>query len=242
MPGDRFLDGRVVAQQPLQGFRSGLDAVMLAAAVPAGGGEIGLELGSGAGVASLCVAARVPNCFVTGVELVQSLVDIANRNAEMNNVAPRVRFEQADVLALPARLRRDFDHVFCNPPFHGDDGKPPPEAERALALKDFGELGAWLTAGLKRVRSGGTFTAILRADRLGEALSALPDRGVTIFPLWPRADEPAKRILVQARKDSRAPPILQRGLVLHETDGRYTEAADAILRQARSLALAGPSL
>jgi len=53
---DTFLDGRVIARQPQTGFRAGLDAVMLAAAVPDGANA--LELGAGAGTASLCLAAR----------------------------------------------------------------------------------------------------------------------------------------------------------------------------------------
>jgi tRNA1(Val) A37 N6-methylase TrmN6 len=108
-----------------------------------------------------------------------------------------------------------------------------------MALQDLGQLDVWLAVGLGRVRSGGTFTAILRADRLAEALTALPAGGLTIFPMWPRNDRPAKRVIVQVRKNSRAPLVLRRGLVLHEGDGRYTTEADEILRAAGSLALAG---
>jgi tRNA1(Val) A37 N6-methylase TrmN6 len=65
----------------------------------------------------------------------------------------------------------------------------------------------------------------------------LPGHGIAIFPLWPRADEAAKRVIVQIRNGSNAPLALLPGLVLHEADGRYTAAADAILRDGASLAL-----
>jgi tRNA1Val (adenine37-N6)-methyltransferase len=237
---DRFLGGRIVAHQPEHGFRSGLDAVLLASAVPAAGIDAVLELGSGAGVASLCLGARVLTCSIAGLEIAASLVALANANAQVNEIADRVRFEQGDALEPPAQLRRDFAHVFCNPPFHGDEGKSSPQETRTLALQDFGTLGAWLAAGMKRVRSRGTLTIILRADRLGEALGALPERGVTVFPLWPRVDEPAKRVIVQVRKDLRTPLVLLPGLVLHECDGQFTAAADVILRGMGSLALAKP--
>ena len=55
-----LLGGRVKARQPDQGFRGGHDAVFLAAAVPGGGASV-LELGAGAGSASLCLAARRPD-------------------------------------------------------------------------------------------------------------------------------------------------------------------------------------
>ena len=90
---------------------------------------------------------------------------------------------------------------------------------------------------MKRVVSNGTLTAILRADRMGEALSELGEDGVTIFPLWPRAGEAAKRIIVRAVKGSHAPLAIMPGLVLHEADGKYTRAANAILRDGAPLAL-----
>lgn len=235
---DRFLGGKVLVRQFKDGFRAGLDAVMLAAAVPARSGESVLELGSGAGTASLCLAARVPGLTVTGAEIESELVGLSNGSATANDLGDRVVFVTVDALDLPADMRRDYDHVFCNPPFHGADGERSPDAARALALQDDGAIAAWLQTGVKRTAPGGTFTAILRADRLGEALAALPATGVTIFPLWPRMGDAAKRVIVQAKKASRAPVALLPGLVLHEADGRYTGEADAVLRGESALDLA----
>ena len=231
---ETFLDGRVVVRQPEIGFRSGLDAVMLAAAVPARGGDTTLELGAGAGTASLCLLARVPGLVATGIEIAPALAALAEANAAANGMT--AHFAAADIFALPGALKRDFDHVFCNPPFH-DEANAPPDAARARALMDEGRLGDWLALGLRRTVSGGSFTAILRADRLAEALKALPGGGVTVLPLWPRAGEPARRVIVQARKGTRAPLRLLPGLVLHTADGGWTAQADAILRGGGALAL-----
>lgn len=234
---DCFLGGKVRVRQPTRSFRSGLDAVMLAAAVPARSGDEILELGAGSGAGSLCLAARVRGCAIQGVEIDPDLAQLANDNAASNGLTKRVRFVAADIFALPRAQRRSFDHVFCNPPFHGGSGARPPESARARALHDDGHLAAWLAVGMKRVGSGGTFMTIVRADRLMEALGALPDRGVSILPLWPRADEPAKRVILSVRRGSRAPLKLLPGLVLHEKDGRYTQQADVILRDGRALVL-----
>src|SRR5262249_54074321 len=102
---------------------------------------------------------------------------------------------------------------------------------------DSSELATWLTVGVKRTASGGTFTAILRSDRLGEALVALPKTGVSVCPLHPHAGEAAKRVIVQVKKASRAPVQMLHGLVLHEAGGAYTAEADAILRGERGLLL-----
>jgi tRNA1(Val) A37 N6-methylase TrmN6 len=235
---DTFIGGRVLVRQMERGFRSGLDAVMLAAAVPARDTDEVLELGAGAGAASLCLARRTGSA-VTGLEIDRELVVLADENAAENDLSERVRFAACDVLDLPAELRRAFDHVMLNPPFHTSDGEVPPDIARARALHDGGTLAAWLGAGMKRVVSNGTLTAILRADRLGEALDALGDRGVSVFPLWPRSGEAAKRVIVQAVKGSRAPFALLPGLVLHGEGPAFTRAANAILRDGAALNLTG---
>lgn len=235
---DRFLGGRVKVRQPLRGFRAGLDAVMLAAAVPANRGEEVLELGAGVGTASLCLASRIENLMVAGIEIDPALVKLANANAAENGMDARVSFVAGDALAPPEELRQQFDHVFCNPPFHGEENQSSPDEGRALALHDDEvHLAEWFAAGLKRTAPGGSLTVILRADRLSEALCALPQRGVAIFPLWPRAGVPAKRILVQARPGARTAFAILPGLVLHEAEGGYTKEADAVLRDGGSLAL-----
>ena len=239
---DGFLDSRILVRQPTDGFRSGLDAVLLAASIPAEENDELLELGSGSGAASLCAAHRISKTKVIGLEIDARLVDLANENARANKLDDRVSFMGVDVFSLPQEIKRDFDHVFSNPPFHGENGEIPPDASRARALHDEGRLRDWLELGVKRTASHGTFTCIIRADRMNEALSALPERGLAMFPVWPRADTPAKRVILQLRKASRAPLAVLPGLVLHAAGGRYTDEAEAVLRGGASLALASPRL
>jgi tRNA1(Val) A37 N6-methylase TrmN6 len=90
------------------------------------------------------------------------------------------------------------------------------------------------------LRPGGVLTLIHRADRLADTLTVLrgPLGDLVVFPLWPRpGDRPAKRILVQGRKGSRGPLRLARGLILHDDDGRFSAAAEAVLRHASALEL-----
>ena len=79
-----FLGGRLHLWQPKNGYRAGIDPVLLAAAVPAESGQSVLELGCGAGAAVLCLAARVPGLIMTGVELQPAYAKLAERNASEN--------------------------------------------------------------------------------------------------------------------------------------------------------------
>ena len=214
---------------------------MLAAAVPAKAGQIALELGSGSGAASLCLASRMPDLAVTGVEIDTSLAACANSNAATNEMSDRVNFIAADIFSLPSVLKRDFDLVLANPPFHGG-GQNSPNPARLAALADSGKLANWLKVGLQRTVSSGYFTTIIRADRLDEGLAALPQGGVSICPLWPQAGEPAKRVILVVRKGAATPIRLLPGLILHAASGGYTSEADAVLRRGEALALSGTGL
>jgi tRNA1(Val) A37 N6-methylase TrmN6 len=65
----------------------------------------------------------------------------------------------------------------------------------------------------------------------------MPDKGLCVFPLWPRQGAQAKRVILQARKGSRAAFSLLPGLILHRDDGSWTSEADAVLRRGSALAL-----
>lgn len=237
---DGFLGGRLTLFQPHGYGRAGIDAAFLAAAVPAEAGERALELGSGAGAAGLCLARRVEGATVQGLELQPELVALARRNAERNGLADRARFAAGDLRDRPESLRRiAFDHVLMNPPYHpAETTRPSPIPMKAAAHAELaGDLADWIGFGLARLRPRGALTLIHQAERLGEILGLLegPAGELRIFPLWPRPEQPAKRVLVRARKGSAAPLRLLPGLILHRESGGFTDEAEAVLRHGAAL-------
>ena len=78
---DAFLSGRLQLLQPRKGYRAATDPVLLAACVPAKAGQSVLDLGCGAGTASLCLAIRVPGLRHAGLELQPDYADLARQNA-----------------------------------------------------------------------------------------------------------------------------------------------------------------
>ena len=59
---------RVQLVQPARGYRAGLDAALLAAAVELAPGDRALEVGCGAGAALFQLAARAPAARLAGIE------------------------------------------------------------------------------------------------------------------------------------------------------------------------------
>jgi tRNA1(Val) A37 N6-methylase TrmN6 len=239
---DAFLGGRIRLRQPAEGYRAAIDPVLLAAAVPAVAGERVADLGCGVATAALCLLARVPGATVAGLELQAALAALAAENAALNGCADHLAVAVGDVADPPSGYEAgSFDHVMLNPPYlePGAARAPALELRRIATVEGAPPLEAWLARALDLLRPRGSLTVIHRADRLERLLTALASGagGLAVFPLWPRQGEEARRVLVQARKGSGGPLRLLPGMVLHETSGTYTAAAEAVLRDAAGLAL-----
>ncbi|MFB7882284.1 tRNA1(Val) (adenine(37)-N6)-methyltransferase [Brevundimonas diminuta] len=235
-----FLGGRIRLRQPTKGYRAGMDAALLAAAVEARPGERLIEAGCGAGAVLMQTAARRPGVLLTGLERDAAAAALARQNAELNNAEARTAIVEGDVargfraLDLPP-----FDWAVSNPPFFDDPGalRAPAEGKLGAWMADDG-LTAWAGFLLKAVREGGRIVIIHRADRLADILSLLaPKAGsFAVRPIHPYADQPAKRVLVQAIKTGKAPLRLLPPLILHDRDGaKHSPQAEAILRGEASL-------
>ena len=231
---DRLLGGRVRLRQPRVGYRAGMDAALLAAAVQGAPGERAIEAGCGPGAALLQAASRNPEVCFVGVEREDAAAELAGVNIALNEVEGRAEIVLADVaLGFQPLGRQPFDFAFCNPPFFDDPRtlRAPHPARAAAWMADAG-LEAWTKFLLKAVREGGRLTVIHRAERLPDLLELLGTKAGSfqVRPVHPFADAPAKRVLVRAVKTGRAPLQLLPPLILHERGGGHTREADAVLR------------
>lgn len=230
-----LLGGRVRYAQPLNGYRTGIEPILLAASVPARVGERVLEAGCGAGAGLLCLAARVPGVMGVGVECDPQMAAIARHNAASNEF-DQIVVHTADVMAW--RDPVPFDHAFANPPWHREDSSASPLSARDQAKRArHGLLNDWIGRLLRAVKTGGSVGLILPANQFAQACAALETAGaaaIRLLPLWPRAGRQAKLVLILARKGRGGAAQVLPGLVLHEGDG-YAAAARAILREGASL-------
>lgn len=236
---DKFLNGRVLLRQPRNGYRAAIDPVLLAAAVPVRPGERVLDLGCGAGAAMFCLAARVSGLAITGVELQDAYRALAHEGAKLNAALGAFEIVAGDATRLPRSLpSNSFYHVMMNPPyFDTDKYDPGPSADKSQAqAMAGGQLAGWIKSAHGRLRDNGSLTVIYPAEGLADLLTATAGKfgAIKIFPLWPKADAAAKRIIMQGKKDNKAPLKLLSGMILHENSG-YTAEANAILRDAQAL-------
>lgn len=212
---DAFLGGRLHLFQPRRGYRAATDPVLLAACSGVKAGQSVLDIGCGAGAASLCLGTRVAGLALSGLELQSDYAELAERNARRAGIALEVI--TGTILDMPKPLRRDFDHVITNPPYYPPIGTPALDTGRNRALREDISLADWIGAAARRVAPLGWLTLILRADRLADGLAGLgPAMGsVTILPFAPRAEREAGRVIIRARKGGRGALRLLAPFILH---------------------------
>ena len=246
---DTLLNGKVIIQQPKDGFRATSDSVFLASAINAGTNDRILDLGCGSGSASLCLANRVGDTKIVGLEIDRDLARLAQDNAVLNGFERRFESIVGDLVKpLPRIAPHSFDHIMANPPYY-EIGKttPPRQSTRLRAHSDSQvNLSSWVSFAFRMAKHGGTITFIQRTERLTDMLKYLSARSgqITVFPLWshdPFIDRSkgAKRVIIQAKMGSDAELKLHGGLILHNPDGTFTKETEKILRKGDALDLLG---
>ena len=235
---DEFLGGKLVIKQPRNGYRAGVDPVLLAASVNAKPKQSVLELGCGVGVASLCLGRRVPDLQLTGIEIQSDLAQLARENAGHNTL--KMNVVTGDLAALPEGLKTSqFDHVIANPPyFDRMKTTPAPDPSRERSMGEQTPLINWASVASKRVKPKGYVHFIFRSERLPELLNALPkDLGsLRVLPFSPRIGRASELLILRARKSGHAGFCLEAPIIMHKgaehtKDGdSYTELLSRVLR------------
>lgn len=247
---DALLEGRVVIAQPAQGFRAGIDAVLLSACVPvAKPAEQVLDVGCGVGSAGICYGVRTQS--TAPLHLLDANPEFAPyiaQNIQANGLTTATA-HTADI-STPTPLQNDsITHILTNPPYEtARQSTPSPHASKSMAnAETTADLPCWVNYCHRVLKRGGTLSMIHRADRIHHVLHALhgdkPNSqfgDIHILPVQSVATKPAIRILVHARKDTGGGCIVHAPLVLQTPNAtgngaEYTPQAEKILRDGESI-------
>ena len=235
-----FLNGKVAIRQPQTGFRSGIDAVFLAAFADRNSCKNAkiLDMGCGVGAVSLCLGERLADLdvHITGVEINAEYQKIGLENITLNKREGQIDFIQGDFRQMDLR---GFTHVFMNPPYMEsdkarlahDDGK------KAANAEIHGGLEEWIKHAHLALKHKAYIHIVHRADALPRILNHMQNRfgAIEVFPLFSKAGEAANRVLVRGRKDLKTPFKILPGLVVHQENTDYTVAAESVLRDGEGI-------
>ncbi|MDR0484749.1 MAG: methyltransferase [Alphaproteobacteria bacterium] len=235
---DAFLSGKVKVYQDNSGYKSGVDAVLLASIIKAKQGQKVLDIGSGVGVASLCLASRIPNIEVYGLEVNEYFYGLSVKNSAENSLPSKYIPKLGSILTKNI-FDFKFDIIMSNPPYYKNY-----QNKNNLSLKEQGnmegvaKLADFIKFAFHNLKNHGCLYLIQRSERLKETLDLLVAKhwgNIEIHPIYSFAENPAKRFIVVAKKLGLADnTILHYGIVIHKKDTTYTVRAEGILRNGNS--------
>ncbi|MBA1141489.1 tRNA1(Val) (adenine(37)-N6)-methyltransferase [Mesorhizobium neociceri] len=228
---DAFHRGRFWLVQPRTGHRAGMDAMMLAAAVPSTFAGRLADFGAGAGAAGLAVLSRCPAAEVVLVERSTEMAGFAATtlahpgNAHLGN---RASVLAADV-TLSGRSRGEagladnsFDFVIMNPPFNAAEDRATPDPLRRQAhVMEEGLFESWIRSAAAVAKPRGGLAVIARPEQLGDLLGAMSGRfgDAEMLAVHPRPEAAAIRIVVRAALGARGKLSIRPPLMLHAETG-----------------------
>ena len=239
LTSDDFLGGRLTLNQPAKGYRVTSDSVFLSAALNIKKSDRVLDVGAGTGAILSCLCARKQQLprevTLCGVEMQKELLNLAVQNADEN-----IKYFEGNLFTNIEGIEpNSFHQVVSNPPYY-DKGSvtASPYQTKALAHgKNMDDLKLWVERCVRLLRPKGHITLVHRADRLDDILTALNDKcgSAIVYPLFSNQGEAANRVIIRAQKGAKGLLSLKSGLIVHKSNGDYSEEAENILRHAHEL-------
>lgn len=214
--------------QKEQGFRFGMDAVLLADFARIAPRDRAADFGTGTGIIPLLLAGRGRALHIDAFELQPEMADMARRSVMLNGLEDRIAIhavavEEADRVISPGTL----DAITCNPPY-GQPGATllnPSEALSIARHQTGAGLRNWFAMAYRLLRGKGRFSMIYPAPRMLEVMRLLsaarlePKRFRLIYPSQSKA---ANLVLIEAMKDAKPMLHPEPPLIVYGEDGRMT--------------------
>ena len=209
--------------QPRQGHRFGIEAVLLAFFATLRKNDRVVDLGTGVGILLLIIARRTKAKTLIGIEIQPELVEIARKNAQMNQVGLEVvqgDFRRMDQYLPPASA----EVVVSNPPFGQiGRGRVSPDPSRALARHDIeGGFKDVVAAARHCLKDGGRLALIGPATRVADIFFEMRQGGIEpkrMRAVQGREGEPARLVLIEGVKGGGVECLIEQGLNIFEGQG-----------------------
>ena len=226
------INASIILKEPDGGIRFGTDALLLADFASGMKKGVCVDLGTGSGVIPLLLLATGRRSDFIGLELQEKYAAVAEENARINNFAERFK-----VICGNASDYRDLfgcgfaESVITNPPYMRNDcGAENEEAALNIARREIsGGVDNFLKAAAWCLKSGGSFFAVYRPDRLVNLLTEM--RNNRIEPKRLRAVIPSvgKRpslILVEGRKDGKEGLVYENDLIIYADESHSVQTEE----------------
>ena len=230
---DLQLNGLQLIQKE-QGFRFGVDAVLLSHFANVKKKHRVIDLCTGTGIVSFLVYGKYKPQEVIGLEIQDDMVEMANRSSKLNETSDIVKFVQGDLKdkALLDSLGR-FDVVTVNPPYKlNNAGILNPNDKLAIARHEIMcNLEDVIVSARRLLKDNGRMFIVHRPERLADIFGLM--RKYKIEPKRVRLVQPNTKkapniVLVEGQRDGGAFLKWEETLYVYDDNGNYSEEINRI--------------
>jgi tRNA1Val (adenine37-N6)-methyltransferase len=223
--------------QPQNGYRFSIDALLLADfAQPPANAKVA-DLGTGSGVIPLLLARQAAGISISGVESNPEMADLASRNVFSNNLEKRIEIIADDLLNLRSRFPvSSFDLVVSNPPYRTPaSGRTSPKPGRDTARHEStATIADFLAIAKYLVKPTGRICFVYHPARLTEFIRIAGELNLALLRIrmvHGSLDAPARIFLAELAKGRKGDTKVLPPLLIYNNDGTYTDEASLITGQ-----------
>lgn len=222
--------------QPADGFRFGVDAVLLSEFSRIKPGENILDMGTGTGIIPILLAAKTKGRHFTGLEIQEFSAAVARESVLLNKLEERIDIVNGDIKEASKLFGNEsFNVIVSNPPYMiADHGLRNDADEKYIArheaLCTFDDIAREAS---RVLISKGRFYLIHRPFRLAELFMTLKK-----YKLEPKrmrlvhsyVDKEPQMVLIEASKGGNSGIKIEKPLIIYEKGGEYTEELKEIYK------------
>ncbi len=205
--------------QKKQGFRFGMDSVLLADFAQVKADDTVADFGCGTGILPLLLLGRGKGKKYYGLEIQKETAEMAKRTMQLNGLESYVQIYEADVASVPMIFSpRTVDAVVCNPPYGmpGQVLRNSTETKATARHQEQNTLEVFFESAFYLMKGRGRIFLVYPAAQMFSLMTELhrhhlePKRFRLVYP---DAKHPANLVLLEAVKDARPrlhpmPPLI----------------------------------
>lgn len=215
-------------------FRFGVDAVLLANFAKVKNKHTVIDLCSGTGIIPFIIAGKTEARKITGLEIQEEMVEMANRSIKINDLPHRMSFVQGDLKDINLlKTLEKADVVTVNPPYKlKNSGILNPKDKNAIARHEIlCTLEDVIAAARILLKDNGRLFMVHRPERLADILCLMRKYKIepkTIQMVHPNTKKAPNIVLVEGQRDGGAYLKFEPPLYVYKDEGGYSEEIDRI--------------
>ncbi|WP_300356369.1 methyltransferase [Fusobacterium sp.] len=198
-----LLESGTKIYQLIDGFRFGVDSIILADFFDGKPNGKILDIGSGCGIIPILLAEKKGMNDIYGVEIQKSSAEVFEKNILENNLSEKIKMVNCDVGEL--NLGNTFDYIISNPPYMTLDGKKISENENKKIARHelFLDLKKLIENAKRLLKPRGEFFLVHRSHRFLEISKLLEENNFSVkrvcFTFFDK-NKDSNLVLIQASK------------------------------------------